>query len=58
MNEDRFCASRIIWLHVVGVSQNVQLLSEGNEVVQLAREAHVFVDIYVHADVYQDKIII
>lgn len=38
-----------------GFSQDVQLLSEGYEVVQVAREAHIFVDIYVHHDVYEDK---
>ena len=42
-------------VNVVGFSQNVQLLSQGHEVVQAAQEAHVLVDIYVYYDVYEDK---
>ena len=55
MNERRLYSSRLIWLNVVGFSQDVQLLNEGYEVVQVAQEAHIFVDIYVHDDVYGGK---
>ena len=58
MNNRGLHSSRVIWLNVVWFSQDVQFLSEGYELVQVAREAHIFVDIYVHHDVYEDKIII
>ena len=57
MDEPRLYSCRVHWLNVVGFSQDVQLLSEGYEVVQVAREAYIFVDIYVHHDVYEDKFI-
>ena len=59
MNHRGLHSSRIIGVNVVGFSQNVQLLSQGHEVVQAAQEAHVFVDIFVdiyaYDDVYEDK---
>jgi hypothetical protein len=55
MNERRLYSSRVIRVNVVKFSQDVELLSQGHEVVQAAQETHVFVDIYVHHGVYEDK---
>jgi hypothetical protein len=55
MNHRGLHPSHVIGVNVVGFSQNVQLLSQGYEVFQAAQEAHVFVDIYVYYDAYEDK---